>query len=89
MIRMVFTQNLRRHVACSELEVEGRTVDEVLEGVFSAHPEIRSYILEDRGGIRDHIIVFINGEPVQDRRSLSDPVPDGAEVYVMQALSGG
>ena len=33
--------------------------------------------------------LFINGEPISDRATLGDVVPKGAEVYVMQALSGG
>lgn len=35
------------------------------------------------------MIVFVNGQAIRDRVSLSDRVTDGAEVYVMQALSGG
>ena len=35
------------------------------------------------------MIVFVNGEQIHDRIPLTDPVPAGAEVYVMQALSGG
>jgi hypothetical protein len=35
------------------------------------------------------VIVFVNGEMIRDRENLSDPVPPEAEVYVMQALSGG
>jgi hypothetical protein len=35
------------------------------------------------------MVVFVNGQPIRDRADLTDPVPDGAEVFVMQALSGG
>jgi sulfur-carrier protein len=35
------------------------------------------------------MIVFINGAMIQDRERLSDPVPPGGELYIMQALSGG
>jgi len=35
------------------------------------------------------MIVFVDGKAVTDRRGLTDPVTDGSEVYVMQALSGG
>jgi hypothetical protein len=33
--------------------------------------------------------VFVDGEPVLDRSTLSDPVAADSEIYVMQALSGG
>lgn len=49
----------------------------------------RSYVLDDQGLLRKHMIVFINGETVRDRDQLTDAVTDDAEIYVMQALSGG
>jgi molybdopterin synthase sulfur carrier subunit len=33
--------------------------------------------------------VFIDGNQIEDRERLSDPVAPSSEVYVMQALSGG
>jgi hypothetical protein len=35
------------------------------------------------------MVVFVDGRQVQDRRTLSDPVGNDAEIYVAQALSGG
>jgi hypothetical protein len=35
------------------------------------------------------MVVFVNGRAIADRLGLTDAVPEGAEVYVMQALSGG
>jgi molybdopterin synthase sulfur carrier subunit len=64
-------------------------VAEALAAVFADNPPLRGYILDDQGGVRKHIAIFLNGEPIIDRHRLSDPVPDGAEVHVMQALSGG
>jgi hypothetical protein len=39
--------------------------------------------------VRKHMAIFVNNELIADRVSLSDPVPDHAEIYVVQALSGG
>lgn len=84
-----FTANLQRHVACPSVRVDGRTVRDVLDRVFAANERARSYVLDDQGALRKHMIVFVDGKAVADRTRLSDPVPDSAEVYVMQALSGG
>lgn len=89
MPRVVFTQNLQRHVECKPREVSGETVREVLDAVFEDNQPLRGYVLDDRGEVRRHMIVFVNGQAIKDRKSLSDAVPAGAEVYVMQALSGG
>lgn len=89
MARVTFTPNLQRHVACPAMEAPGGTVREVLEAVFAANPQARGYVLDDQAGLRRHMAVFVNGAQVRDRARLSDQVPAGAEVYVMQALSGG
>ena len=89
MINVAFTANIQRHVSCPPAAVAGRTVGEVLHSVFSSNEKARGYVLDDQGGLRKHMVVFVNGQPIHDRTTLSDSVPEGAEVYVMQALSGG
>ena len=89
MARVTFTDNLQRHVACPPTTAPGRTVREVLDTVFAANPRARGYVLDDHGALRQHMTIFVDGELLRDRVSLSDPVAEGGEVYVMQALSGG
>jgi sulfur-carrier protein len=87
--RIFFTQNLTRHVHCPEEDVAGTTVRAVLDGYFERHPDARSYVLDERGGLRPHVVVFVGQARATDRSALADPVPPEAEVWVMQALSGG
>ena len=89
MVSIHFTANLRRHVECPEMQVEGRTVHDALEAYFVVHPAVRSYIVDEQGAVRRHVAVFANGTQITDPTNLSDPVEDGTEIYVMQALSGG
>lgn len=89
MARVVFTANIQRHVACPPAEVAGRTVREVLDAVFAGNERARGYVLDEQGALRKHMLVFIDGAQIADRDGLSDLVPTGAEVFVMQALSGG
>ncbi len=89
MPRVAFTQNLQRHVACPPCEVEGRSVRESLDAAFGRYPRLRGYVLDEHGALRQHMAVFVDGVPVEDRRSLSDPVSDASDILVMQALSGG
>jgi len=88
-VRVVFTKNLQRHVECPPVEVREGTVGQVLEAVFLELPRVKGYVVDERGAVRSHMVVFVNGEQLADRSALSAPVPDGAEVYIMQALSGG
>jgi len=89
MVKVSFTPNIQRHVACPSSEVQGRTVREVLEAFFSDNERARGYVLDDRGGLRTNVVVFVDGEAVKDRTGLTDAVAEDGEVHVMQALSGG
>jgi hypothetical protein len=89
MATVVFTVNLQRHVPAPPASVPGATVREVLDAVFAREPRLRGYVVDERGALRRHMVVFVDGQQVLDRDSLSDAVAPDAEVYVMQALSGG
>jgi hypothetical protein len=84
-----FTQNLERHLSVAPEQVEGATVREALDRVFESNPRLRSYVLDDQGRLRRHVVVFVDGEIIEDRAELSDPVRPSSELFVMQALSGG
>lgn len=84
-----FTSALQRFLAAPRAEVPGETVAAALGAVFAAQPALRSYILDDQGGVRRHVAVYVNGEPLSDRARLSDPVEPDDEIFVFQALSGG
>ena len=89
MPHVTFTTTIQRHVPCPPAQVPGRTVREVLDAVFAANPAARGYVLDDQGAVRRHMVVFVSGRQIADRVTLSDPVAPDAEVYVLQALSGG
>lgn len=89
LVTVQFTRNLQRHVACPAGKYAGTTVGEVLGAYFIDHPAVRHYVLDDQGGVRQHVTVFVGGSTIVDRARLSDAVGVGEEIYVMQALSGG
>jgi sulfur-carrier protein len=84
-----FTPNIQRHVACGDQEVPGETVRAVLDAYFSQNTRARSYVLDDQGGLRRHMAIYVDGQLVRDRAGLSDPVMAQGTVFVFQALSGG
>ena len=89
MPRVAFTSSLERHVQCPPESVEGATARAVLEAYFARHPPVRSYVLDEQGALRHHVVVFIGGTQARDRSGLSDEVASADEVWIMQALSGG
>ena len=89
MATISFTSNLRRHVDCPPAQVDGATVAACLAAYFADHPTVRSYVLDEQGSVRRHVVVFVDGEQIRDPARQSDPVRATGEITVMQALSGG
>ena len=89
MPRVVFTSALERHVECPAETVAGPTVRDALEAYFARHERARTYVLDDQGALRQHVVVFVDGVQVRSRAALDDAVGPASEIFVMQALSGG
>jgi len=86
---ITFTANLRRHVACPTAQVAGTTVAQCLAAYFALHPAVRSYVLDDQGCVRRHVVVFVGSDQLRDPSKQTDAVGPATEITVMQALSGG
>ncbi len=84
-----FTRQLARAVPCPPATVPGATIGEALAAYFADHPGVRGYVLDDQGGARKHVAMFVNGEPITDRICLTDRVTETDDIDVLQALSGG
>ena len=84
-----FTPNLSRQTAAPPCRVAAATVAEALAAVFAQQPALRGYVLDDQGAVRQHVVIFVDGDSLKDRRGLSDAVGAESEIFVMQALSGG
>lgn len=68
-----------------ELELDGSTVAEVLQALEREHPDVKGWILDERGHIREHINVFVNKE--YGREDTSVGASD--RLHVLPAISGG
>ena len=92
MVKVELTRHLYRffpHLEGREIEVEASTVAAVLREVEKIAPGFGFYVCDERGSLRTHVNVFIGDERIADRVRLSDRVPAGGKVFIMQALSGG
>ncbi len=69
----------------AEHELEGSTVIELLQALELYHPDLRGWIVDERGVIRRHINVFVNGE----RGGEATAVRSGDRVEVVPAITGG
>ena len=69
----------------SDHEVAGTTVGDLLRELERAQPALAGWVLDERGCVRRHINVFVNGE----RGGADTPVGDDDRIDVLPAISGG
>ena len=83
------TANITNQTGFTHAKADGNTVAQLLENLFTTHPKLKSYLLEDQGAVRKHITLFLNNTPITDRAKLSDTIPPNSQLFIAQALSGG
>ena len=72
-----------------ESDASPATVGEALEALWALHPGVRDRVLTERGEVRQHVNVFVGKESIRFTGGLATPVPEGAEVWIVPAVSGG
>jgi molybdopterin converting factor small subunit len=61
-----------------------------VEAALKALPAgVRDRVLDERGELRPHVNVFVGDTSVRETGGLATPLRDGAEVFVIPAVSGG
>lgn len=89
MPRVVFAPAIQRHVQMPPQVVVAGTIRDALNRVFESQPALRDYIVDEQGALRKHVAIFIDDAQILDRDNLDQRIGEQAEIYVVQALSGG
>lgn len=76
---------LKKLAGGADHELVGATVCELVGALELEHPAVHGWIVDERGQIRRHINVFVNGEWA----SGETVVASGDRVEVIPAISGG
>lgn len=73
----------------STVSVAGSTVGEVVTGLVTDYPGLKSNLLDDAGSIRKFINVYLNDEDIRFLDKLETAVAEGDEVAILPAVAGG
>ena len=73
----------------TEAQLEGATVQEVLDSLFDRFGELRERISDEDGSLRRFVNVYLSGEDIRFLDGLQTPVADGAELTILPAVAGG
>ena len=66
-----------------------RDVREALHALFAVHPGVHDRVLTETGQVREHVNIFVGPESIRYTGGLTTPVPAGAEISIVPAVSGG
>jgi molybdopterin converting factor small subunit len=73
----------------SEVQVEGDTVAAVLDALEAEHPGFKDRLLDEEGGLRRFVNLFVADDDVRFLKGLDTPVPAGETVSIIPAVAGG
>jgi sulfur-carrier protein len=76
---------LKAMAGAAEHPLDAATVGDLMRALEGARPALAGWILDERGRIRRHINVFVNGEAGREET----PVAERDRVDVLPAISGG
>lgn len=71
------------------IEDAAGTLGEALSRLWAECPAVRDRVMTERGEVRTHVNVFVDGENMRYTGGLATPVRDGAEIMLVAAVSGG
>lgn len=82
-------RELAGNLAEVRIDGEARSLSDALSLLWSEYPSFRDRVVTERGEVRQHINIFVDGESIRYSGGFGTPVRDGAEIVILPALSGG
>ena len=73
----------------SVVEVGGSSVGAVLDGLIADFPALGTNLIDEDGGLRRFVNVYLNDEDIRFLEKLETPVDVGDEVTILPAVAGG
>jgi molybdopterin converting factor small subunit len=71
------------------VDADGTDLATVLDRALEPWPRVQSRVRDERGEIRRHVNVFVDGEDARRGAGLATNVRPGSVVHVLNAVSGG
>lgn len=72
-----------------QVEVQPGTLREVVAQLDAAHAGFADRLLDEDGGLRKFVNLFVDDEDVRYLQGLDTPVADGITVSIIPAVAGG
>ncbi len=73
----------------AKVDASGGTVRDVVSDLDARYPGIGGQLLDDHGGLRRFVNVYLDDEDIRYLDALDTAVPDGAVISILPAVAGG
>ena len=71
------------------IEVEGRTVGELLANMTAEYTELRKHLYNEDGRLRAFVAIFLNDDDIRFLEKEATPVKEGDTVSIIPTVAGG
>lgn len=71
------------------VEIEGRTVGEILEALTSQYTELRRHLFNEEGKLRNFVNIYVNDEDIRYLSREATPVQAGDTLSIVPSIAGG
>jgi MoaD family protein len=73
----------------SDVRVEAYTVGELLRKLDSSFPGLSAFIVNESGGLRRYVNIFVNEDDVRSGNGLMTKLKEGDLVSIVPVVAGG
>ena len=88
--RILIPTPLRVYAGKQEvIEVEGRTVGELLANMTAEYTELRKHLYNEDGRLRAFVAIFLNDDDIRFLDKEATPVKEGDTVSIIPTVAGG
>ena len=78
-----FTNNTAR------LQIKSGTIGDSIKELTTNFPELKRHLLDENGGIRSFVNIFVGDEDIRDLQQEKTVIKDDTVVSIIPAIAGG
>ena len=71
------------------IEVSAATIGDAINELQTRFPGIKERLLDDTGGVRRFVNVYLNEEDIRFLENQQTKIKDGDEISIIPAIAGG
>jgi adenylyltransferase/sulfurtransferase len=81
---------LRQYVGKqASVEVQGKTVAEVMAALVAQHPDLRRHLYTEEGKLRAFVNLYVNDEDIRYLQKEATALKDSDNISIVPSIAGG